>query len=314
MSSLPNWTHEEIETRLTDYLEGLLQPEEQRAFDAHISTCAQCEPLLASVSHLLTDLHSMDEIEPPPRLIYAILDKTLGPRETVTGWRAAFAIFGAAVLPLPLPVVAALLQNDPAERGLRPDGDKSSHASYLPPRALSPQDKQGMTWHEIWHNPTFWILISIVTALGLAIVGTFTYGVIVTVARYGPIPTAIAVIAVVLTAFAFLIDPFRRFETASAAYLLHLLGAAPHMVQVRPNSALAVYPHGVSPFLAVVTPSCSSLSSVLAVASLAMFTSRQLRQRRFLALGCALLCVVAGNILRIASSIAIGLIAGQSRV
>jgi len=99
MTSLPIWTHEEIEARLTDYVEGLLQPEEQRAFDAHISTCAQCEPLLASVSHLLTDLHSMDEIEPPPRLIYAILDKTLGPRETVTGWRAAFAWLRALANP-----------------------------------------------------------------------------------------------------------------------------------------------------------------------------------------------------------------------
>jgi hypothetical protein len=99
MTSLPNWTHEEIEARLTDYLEALLQPEEQRAFDAHISTCAQCEPLLASVSHLLTDLHSMDEIEPPPPLIYAILDKTLGPRETVTGWRAAFAWLRALANP-----------------------------------------------------------------------------------------------------------------------------------------------------------------------------------------------------------------------
>jgi hypothetical protein len=99
MTSLPNWTHEEIEVRLTDYLEGLLQPEEQRAFDAHISTCAQCEPLLAGVSHLLTDLHSMDEIEPPPRLIYAILDKTLGPRETVTGWRAAVAWLRALASP-----------------------------------------------------------------------------------------------------------------------------------------------------------------------------------------------------------------------
>jgi hypothetical protein len=99
MNSLPNWTHEETEARLTDYLEGLLQPEEQRAFDAHISTCAQCGPLLGSVSHLLTDLHSMDEIEPPPRLIYAILDKTLGPRETVTGWRAAFAWLRALANP-----------------------------------------------------------------------------------------------------------------------------------------------------------------------------------------------------------------------
>ena len=99
MSSLLNWTHEEIEARLTDYLEGLLQPEEQRAFDAHISSCAQCGPLLGNVSHLLTDLHSMDEIEPPPRLIYAILDKTLGPRETVTGWRAAFAWLRALANP-----------------------------------------------------------------------------------------------------------------------------------------------------------------------------------------------------------------------
>ncbi len=35
MTSLPNWTHEEIEARLIDYLEGVLQPEEQRAFDVH---------------------------------------------------------------------------------------------------------------------------------------------------------------------------------------------------------------------------------------------------------------------------------------
>jgi anti-sigma factor RsiW len=85
------WTCEQTEERLTDYLEGLLQPEEQVAFDAHLAACPQCAPLLASVSHLLTDLHTTDEIEPPPRLVYNILDKTLGPRESVTGWRAALA-------------------------------------------------------------------------------------------------------------------------------------------------------------------------------------------------------------------------------
>ena len=94
-----NWTHEQTEARLTDYLEGLLQPEEQLAFDAHVSSCTQCAPLLAGVSHLLTDLHSLDELEPPPRLIYAILDKTLGPRETVTGWRAALAWLGSLANP-----------------------------------------------------------------------------------------------------------------------------------------------------------------------------------------------------------------------
>jgi hypothetical protein len=30
----------------------------------------------------------MEQIEAPPRLVYSILDKTLGPRETLAGWRA----------------------------------------------------------------------------------------------------------------------------------------------------------------------------------------------------------------------------------
>jgi hypothetical protein len=43
---------------------------------------------VASVSNLLTGLHGMEQLEAPPRLVYAILDKTLGPRESLTGWRA----------------------------------------------------------------------------------------------------------------------------------------------------------------------------------------------------------------------------------
>jgi MFS family permease len=85
---------------------------------------------------------------------------------TSFGWRATFAIFGAAVLLLPLPILAALLQNDPAERGLQPDGDEKNLLSPLPP-----QDKQGMTWHQIWHSPTFWILISIFSLAGACVHG-----------------------------------------------------------------------------------------------------------------------------------------------
>src|SRR5258705_5147159 len=32
-------------------------------------------------------MHGMEELESPPRLVYASLGKTLGPRETVTGWQ-----------------------------------------------------------------------------------------------------------------------------------------------------------------------------------------------------------------------------------
>lgn len=82
------------------------------------------------------------------------------------GWRMAFAIFGGAVLLFPLPVIAALLQNDPRERGLRPDGDERNQASQLPP-----QDKQGLSWHEIWHSPTFWIMICIFSLAGASVHG-----------------------------------------------------------------------------------------------------------------------------------------------
>jgi anti-sigma factor RsiW len=82
------WTCDQIEAQLSDYLEGLLQAPERAAFEAHAQDCPECAPLLASVKILVNELHAMEEVEAPPRLIYSILDKTLGPRETVTGWQA----------------------------------------------------------------------------------------------------------------------------------------------------------------------------------------------------------------------------------
>ena len=82
------WTCEQTEARLSDYLDGVLDPAELAEFTAHVPTCARCAPLVASVSDLLTGLHGMEQIAEPPRLVYSILDKTLGPRESLTGWRA----------------------------------------------------------------------------------------------------------------------------------------------------------------------------------------------------------------------------------
>jgi anti-sigma factor RsiW len=92
-----NWTCEQTELRLSDYLDGALNQGELRAFDEHVIGCERCTPLVASVSHLLTNLHVMEEIAEPPRLVYAILDKTLGPREAATGWSGAFGWFRGLV-------------------------------------------------------------------------------------------------------------------------------------------------------------------------------------------------------------------------
>src|SRR5215470_17317557 len=82
------WTCEHTEERLSDYVDNLLSPEERAAFLKHVPSCAHCAPLFASVSHLVKNLHSIAEVDAPPRLVYSILDKTLGPRDTATGWQA----------------------------------------------------------------------------------------------------------------------------------------------------------------------------------------------------------------------------------
>jgi Putative zinc-finger len=82
------WTCDQVEAQLSDYLEGLLQTPERAAFEEHVQQCAECAPLVASVRTLISELQEMGEVEAPPHLVYSILDKTLGPREHVTGWQA----------------------------------------------------------------------------------------------------------------------------------------------------------------------------------------------------------------------------------
>lgn len=82
------WTCDQIEARLSDYLDGLLPVPERSEFEKHAAECAQCAPLVASVKSLVSELHAMAEVEVPKQLVYTVLEQTLGPRETVSGWKA----------------------------------------------------------------------------------------------------------------------------------------------------------------------------------------------------------------------------------
>ncbi len=79
------WTCEQTEARLSEYLDGLLQPADQAAFDHHVNGCERCTPLVAGVSHVLGRLHKLEQVEPSPRLMDSILTVTQGPQT----WRNA---------------------------------------------------------------------------------------------------------------------------------------------------------------------------------------------------------------------------------
>ncbi len=82
------WSCEQIEGRLSDYLDRLLDPGERRGFEGHAASCARCAPLVKSVGALVTGLHHLAPLEAPPRLVGSILDRTLGPRAKKQGWLA----------------------------------------------------------------------------------------------------------------------------------------------------------------------------------------------------------------------------------
>ena len=76
-----NWTCAETEDRLSDFLDGLLAPDELAAFELHRAGCANCAALSARVGATVNGLHGMALLEEPPELVRAILDRTIGARD-----------------------------------------------------------------------------------------------------------------------------------------------------------------------------------------------------------------------------------------
>lgn len=91
-----NWSCEQTEARLSEYLDGLLGAQERADFDAHMKTCLRCAPLVARVASMVVELRGLEMVEEPPQLVGAILDKTIGPRHaTERSWRSVFAWTGS---------------------------------------------------------------------------------------------------------------------------------------------------------------------------------------------------------------------------
>jgi predicted anti-sigma-YlaC factor YlaD len=101
-----DWNCAQTEERLSDYLDGLLDNEEQQAILTHVGGCPRCAPLVARVSGVVRQMRSLEEMETPPHLMERILDQTIGPRKErrrgwlgwlVPVWQPRFAMGAASV-------------------------------------------------------------------------------------------------------------------------------------------------------------------------------------------------------------------------
>jgi MFS family permease len=80
------------------------------------------------------------------------------------GWRAAFAVFGGAMLLVPLPIVGKFLADSPQDIGLLPDGEDTD--------SIGPADApEGLTWGEIWHSRIFWPMVAAFVLISAGIQG-----------------------------------------------------------------------------------------------------------------------------------------------
>src|SRR5262245_7592068 len=68
----------EFDALLTEALDGTLAGEKLERFRAHAHVCTICGPLFAEVDAGRRLLQSLQEVEPPPRLVANILASTSG--------------------------------------------------------------------------------------------------------------------------------------------------------------------------------------------------------------------------------------------
>jgi exosortase/archaeosortase family protein len=130
--------------------------------------------------------------------------------------------------------------------------------------------------------------------------------------RFGILARALAVPIGVIVGFFLLEHPMRVVETATVAETLRLLGARAEIPLID-GTQMLVEPHGHAAFWVIVLPSCSSLGPILALVALSTFLRRRPGGYPVpLAVGVACLSVFAGNLVRIGSSVAVGLFAGRA--
>jgi cyanate permease len=74
---------------------------------------------------------------------------------TQYGWRSAYAIFGVAILVVPILFLSVFLKEDPQREGFLTDGLASANTNPVVHSKV-----EGLGWDQIWTSRMFWLIVS----------------------------------------------------------------------------------------------------------------------------------------------------------
>lgn len=109
-------------------------------------------------------------------------------------------------------------------------------------------------------------------------------------------------------------DPFKAAEARASINVLVWCsgGAYRHNLAFDPPSSIIVTPQATTPFIAIVSYSCSSFASALSLLVLGTVTPRTPHFRRVIGTVVAVATVVLGNLARISLSLLVGIYHGRA--
>lgn len=79
-------THEEIKSKLQDFLEGLVTSSEKTEIQTHLTECIDCAHELEEYNELISELNSIPELDPPANFTSQVMSRVLTQSTPVTVW------------------------------------------------------------------------------------------------------------------------------------------------------------------------------------------------------------------------------------
>ncbi|MEI7636894.1 MAG: DUF2275 domain-containing protein [Syntrophus sp. (in: bacteria)] len=100
-------TCNEIENRLSAYMEGLLPPGEKKDTEEHLATCPRCRQALSDLKQVEKLVKGLEEVEPPPFFEHRIMSLVREEAEQKQGFLRR--LFHPLYIKVPIQVLATLL-------------------------------------------------------------------------------------------------------------------------------------------------------------------------------------------------------------